>query len=97
MAQIGTANKSLQMNKPTPWIGTIVAIISLMGALIGFWMNLSAEMATMKEGQVRDRIRYDERYIEQRDANSEIKKLLQDLKTEQYRQGILIENKQNRQ
>lgn len=84
------------MNKPTPWIGTIVAIISLMGALIGFWMNLSAEMATMKEGQVRDRIRYDERYIEQRDANSEIKKLLQDLKTEQYRQGILIENKQNR-
>lgn len=96
MAQTGTIGKPIQMNKPTPWIGTVISIIGLIGTLIAFWMNLSAEIATIKANRENDRVKYDERYIEQRDANREIKSLLQDLKQEQYNQRVLIEQKQNR-
>lgn len=97
MASVGTISKPQVMNKPTPWIGTIVSIITLAGAIIGFWMNFAAEIATLKADRQNDRQRYDERYIEQRDANREIKNLLQDMNQKLNDQRLLIEQyKQNR-
>lgn len=84
------------MNKPTEFWKLVVSIISLVALGFAAWVNISREVQELKTQRQLDQIKNDERHIEQREMSREIKNLLQDLKTEQYNQRILIEQKQNR-
>lgn len=96
MEKTGTIDKSIQMNKATPQWQTFLQILGMIGALIAFSMNQSERFAKVEERLNNEKNRNDERYIEQRESNRELKSLMQDIKAEQYNQRILIENKANR-
>lgn len=85
------------MNKPTEFWKLLVSIVGLLAMGVAAWVNISREVQELKTSRQMDSIKNDERYIESRENNREIKSLLQDLKQEQYNQRIILENKQNRQ
>jgi hypothetical protein len=97
MATVRTINEPIQMNKPTEFWKLLVSVIGLIAMGVAAWVNISREVQELKTQRQLDSTKNDERYIEMRDNNREIKTLLQDLKQEQYNQRIILENKQNRQ
>lgn len=96
MATVRTLNEPIQMNKPTEIWKLLVSVLGLLSMGIAAWVNISREVQDLKTSRQMDSIKNDERYIEMRDNNREIKSLLQDMNQKLNDQRVLIEQKQNR-